>query len=1120
MREWKKLSSPNGRLAGLGCDEQLFVFAIDAIADGQPAVFRSALVDRLSGLSALMTRAVYRVTGRTQLTFRLGDALCRVDPFAQTLEWRDGDVGRYTAAHRDLCACEAHQLLFSGLLAYRDALRRNRKVIALLDRAASSWVNVADSRANPLFQPGRNPSYRIAGILELPADWGGVALVRLAILEIALDGSGGMLYHPHYGPDFVDGRKIAFPASDLVLHYLFKTDRLYTGRYPVYKADSDEGEFALSHLLEHGVLLDPNLKPIRRGPAADVEFCWVPNDDGTQQILDCYCRDANDRIGELMFSRANAWFLSEDPLQLYCLPDPHGGVAFSLRVGRISHRQAALSQEAAQRLGELGIPLPPRVLDAPAVDVSPHVLLSVGADGEQLVGTVAAWVDGEGIDLVPSESVHWRTPDGATVATTRKGLARLVPADPSWNPATVVQELETFGVRVVPVAELGDSPPLLAGEAAAKISNQVAVLKRRLPRPMPVLMRGLPDAEWRFEDSSALSLAMLPDGTEAFWSIGVALDVGSEHVELPDLVESLVSDPGFMSLMRSDDGDVLWNVALADGRRIQMPVRAFAELLRPVMEWVGSLSTAPKHRRMTRVQAAVLAESFGLRSAPTLASLRSALRAVMDAASRPLEASPPGFTGELRHYQQIGVHWLNSLASGGFGGVLADDMGLGKTVQVIAHIAAQRAADPRIPPCLIVAPKTVLLNWKPEFERFAPGLKVLLLDGFARDPLFPRIPEHDVVLTHYALLPRDREALRQHRFSLVVLDEAQMVKNHATLAAKTLRLLDASRFLPVTGTPLENHLSELWTHLSLAVPSLMPELKQFRSIYELPITHGSAPDRLANLKRMIAPFILRRTKNQVAAELPPKTETIEWVELPDSTRRLYEVMRAAQRASALEAVRSMTAGQAQVLILTALMRLRQVCCDARLCADALPTGHRLPPETPKLDALVSLLQKGLEDERRILVFTSFAEMVHLIANRLIREGIPYTAMTGQTRDRASVLDAFRRGDANVLVMTTQTGGVGLNLTEADTVVHYDPWWNPAREAQATDRVHRIGQDKPVFVHKLVCAQTIEDRIVVAQQAKSQLARSILDDGALLADERKLADLIDLLGANESTDRDP
>jgi len=568
--------------------------------------------------------------------------------------------------------------------------------------------------------------------------------------------------------------------------------------------------------------------------------------------------------------------------------------------------------------------------------------------------------------------------------------------------------------------------------------------------------------------------------------------------------------------MRSDHGDLPWSVALADGRRIQMPMRAFAELLRPVIEWVESLS-ARRHPRMTRVQAAVLAESLGLHSAPSLDSMRSALRAVMDAALRPLEAAPPGFTGELRHYQQIGVHWLNSLASGGFGGVLADDMGLGKTVQVIAHIASQRWTDPDAPPCLIVAPKTVLLNWKPEFERFAPGLKVLLLDGFSRDSLFEQIPAHDVVLTHYALLPRDREFLRKHRFSLVVLDEAQMVKNPATLAAETLRNLDASRFLPVTGTPLENHMSELWTHLSLAVPSLMPELKQFRSIYELPITRGADPERLANLKRMIAPFILRRTKDQVATELPPKTEIVEWVELPGSTRRLYEVMRAAQRASALEAVRNMTTGQAQVFILTALMRLRQVCCDARLCAAAMPPGHSLPSETPKLDALILLLRKAIEDGRKILVFSSFAEMVHLIADRLSRERIRHASMTGQTTDRASVLKSFRFGAADVLVMTTQTGGVGLNLTEADTVIHYDPWWNPAREAQATDRVHRIGQDKPVFVHKLVCSQTIEDRILVAQQAKSQLAHSLLDEGATIADERKLTDLIDLLGASESPD---
>lgn len=1116
MRQWKKLPSPNGRLPGLDNHEALYAMAIDSVADALSATeVLPASVDRPRLLSEFQTCAGYYVTARTQLTVRVGAAQCRMDPFAQTVEWRDGDAGRFTAVQRGLCACSDHQLLFSGLLAYREALLRNRKVVDLLDRVASSWVGEADAQTRAFARQNAKPRYRLAGILDTMTSWQGVGTLRLAILEAAADGSGRLYHRDQVDCEFVENQRAAFPSVDLVLHFLFASKREYPRRYGTFPVDSDEGELALSHLLDHGILLDPELRRIERGPTAEVAFEWSPNPDGTRQVLDCFCLDAEGGMGTFFFARSHAWFRSADPAYLYRLSDPRGAIAFSRRIGPITHREAALSVAAEQRLGELGIPPPFRVLEAPTVPVAPHVTLSLDEDGEQLVGAVAAVVDGEEIDLTPSHAMNWRTPDGSMVALTRKGLARLVPRDPSWRPATAVQELESSGVRVTSIDAMDDAQHALGGEVAAKLSNRVALLRRRLPPSMPVSVRGVPEAEWRFDDASALSLAMLPDGSESFWNVGVALDVGGEHVELPDLVESLVSDPGFMSLMLSDAGDTPWNVVLPDGgRRLQMPVRAFADLLRPVLDWIETLATARRHRSLSSVQAAVLAETLGLRSTPALSTLRTRLRAVMDATSQPLKAAPPGFRGELRHYQQVGVHWLNSLAEGGFGGILADDMGLGKTVQVIAHIAAQRAAHPDAPPCLIVAPKTVLLNWIPEFERFAPGLKVLLLDGLARGTIFRKIASHHVVLTHYALLPRDREMLRHQPFSLVVLDEAQAVKNHTTLASETLRLLRADRFLPVTGTPLENHLSELWTHLSLAVPSLLPELKAFRAIYETPIAHGSEPERLGNLKRLIAPFILRRTKSQVATELPPKTEAVEWVELPETTRRLYEVMRAAQRASALEAVRSLTSGQAQVLILTALMRLRQVCCDARLCADALPPGHSLPSETPKLDALVSLLRKALEDERRILVFSSFAEMVNLIAVRLAGEGIPHTAMTGQTRDRASVLDAFRRGDTNVLVMTTQTGGVGLNLTEADTVVHYDPWWNPAREAQATDRVHRIGQDKPVFVYKLVCAQTIEDRILAAQQAKSQLARSILDDDAFLADERKLVDLMDLLGAGE------
>lgn len=1110
MKEWKPLPSPNGYLATLECSSEVFASAVHLVADRHGG---AALAVPSDQWKQFLRTTEMCVRTNSEIIFRVGKAACRVYTGVRSVGVRHEPTGKFTT--QGSCTCDGHNLLFAGMRAYREVLRRNRRLGDLMDRATSSWVAAADRSSNRHhLQDAQSPRFRIGCVLGAPSSYGGWMLRLIVCDDSVTDGNQAgyglsVRNYAQLGPSYVEQNKDSFYPHDVALHYMFKPRYGNSSEYQHFMADSQEGEFALSYALDHCLLLDTELKPIGRGADATARFHWVPGDDGTKQILDCHCVDANDVVGELIFLRRNAWFFSVHPKRLFRLSDASGGIAFARRVPPISHREASLSAEAAERLATLGIPLPHNVLDAPSVDAHSSVIVSVDADGEQLIGAVAVVVNGESVDLLDPDGPRWRTADGAEVVSTSKGLARLSPLNRQHSPTSIAAELLKRGVRVVPVEELAASRDAFRGQAAAKLSNKVEVLKRFLPPSMPVSALGLHDADLRFDDGSAVRLSMLPDGSDAFWSIGVALDVGGTLVELPDLVESLVSDQAFMELMRSANGDVPWSIALADGRRIQMPVRTFAELLRPVIEWVESFSSR-KQSRMTRLQAAVLAESLGLHSAQPLASMRCALRAVMDAASNPLEAVPPGFKGELRHYQQIGVHWLNSLAAGGFGGVLADDMGLGKTVQVIAHIAAQRSATPDAPPCLIVAPKTVLLNWKPEFERFAPGLKVLLLDGFSRDAHFEQIPVHDVVLTHYALLPRDRESLQKHRFSLVVLDEAQMVKNPATLAAETLRSLDAARFLPVTGTPLENHMSELWTHLSLAVPSLMPELKQFRSIYEAPITRDGNPERLANLKRLIAPFILRRTKDQVATELPPKTETIDWVELPDSTRRLYEVMRAAQRASALDAIRSMTASQAQVFILTALMRLRQVCCDARLCAEALPPGRSLPSETPKLDALVLLLQKAIEDGRKILVFSSFAEMVRLIADRLAYEGIRYASMTGQTRDRGPVLDSFRFGAADVLVMTTQTGGVGLNLTEADTVVHYDPWWNPAREAQATDRAHRIGQHKPVFVHKLVCSQTIEDRILSAQHAKSQLAHSLLDEGTTIADEHKLTALIDLL----------
>nr|MBP7628643.1 DEAD/DEAH box helicase [Zoogloea sp.] len=451
-------------------------------------------------------------------------------------------------------------------------------------------------------------------------------------------------------------------------------------------------------------------------------------------------------------------------------------------------------------------------------------------------------------------------------------------------------------------------------------------------------------------------------------------------------------------------------------------------------------------------------------------------------------AAPAGFTIELRPYQLEGLAWLQHLREHGLGGILADDMGLGKTAQALAHLLTEKHAGRLAKPALVVLPTSLVFNWQREAERFAPALKVLSLRGSSRAEAFAQIPEHDVCLTTYPLLWRDREALGAHAYHSLILDEAQTVKNAASQAAQVVRTLQAEHRLCLTGTPLENHLGELWSQFDFLLPGFLGDSKDFASRWRSPIEKRGDVVRREILARRIAPFILRRRKEQVATELPPKTIVVRSVELEGRQRDLYETVRATMDQRIREEIAARGFARSQIVILDALLKLRQVCCDPRLIKTDAAAKVK---ERAKLDLLMDMLPELVDEGRKILLFSQFTGMLALIAAELDARKIAYVTLTGDTADREAPVRQFQDGPVPVFLISLKAGGVGLNLTAADTVIHYDPWWNPAVENQATDRAHRLGQTKAVFVYKLVVAGSIEEKILALQDKKATLAAGIL-----------------------------
>ncbi len=499
------------------------------------------------------------------------------------------------------------------------------------------------------------------------------------------------------------------------------------------------------------------------------------------------------------------------------------------------------------------------------------------------------------------------------------------------------------------------------------------------------------------------------------------------------------------------------------------------------------------HVRFRRNQAglldALLATQPEVSCDAVFARVRGELRSFSGVSAAP---QPAGFAGQLRDYQKEGVGWMGFLRAFGFGGCLADDMGVGKTAQVLALLEARRESRGERGPSLVVVPRSLVFNWKQEAARFTPGLRVLDHTGVARQ--VNGFAGHDLVLTTYGTLRRDAAEFKDIEFDYIVLDEAQAIKNPGTESAKAARLLRGRHRLALSGTPVENHLGELWSIFEFLNPGMLGAASVFK------LAGGAARNPSQETRQLLAhalrPFILRRTKEQVARELPAKSEQTLFCEMETAQRRLYDELRGHYRNSLLGMVAAQGLAKSKIQVLEALLRLRQAACHPGLI-----DPKRRGEASAKLDVLIERLGEVVAEGHKALVFSQFTSLLALVRERLDESDMVYEYLDGATRDRQRRVERFQNDpDCSLFLISLKAGGLGLNLTAAEYVFLLDPWWNPAVEAQAVDRAHRIGQTRQVFAYRLIARDTVEEKILQLQSSKRDLAAAIISqDNSLIRD---------------------
>ncbi len=587
-------------------------------------------------------------------------------------------------------------------------------------------------------------------------------------------------------------------------------------------------------------------------------------------------------------------------------------------------------------------------------------------------------------------------------------------------------------------------------------------------------------SDWKME------LEPQPGG---WFSLSVGFELRGKSFNLLPILTHLLKDNFLEETLDRPHNGTQYAV-LGDGTALNLPIGRVRDILRHLAKFIDP--KFPGGAKIHAIDAVQLSEDIEIDNTEVLHAYQKRLQQFDSTAEI---AAPPDLKATLRDYQLTGLKWMQNLRELGLNGILADDMGLGKTLQSLAHIMLEiqsgRAATADAP-ALVIAPTSVVTNWQREARKFAPKLKCLVLQGPSRHGYYPSIPHSDIVLTSYALLHRDIEKLKNYSFHLTLLDEAQYIKNPSAKATQAAFEVRSNHRLCLSGTPVENNLGEFWSLMRFLMPGLLGSKEKFNEHYRTPIEQHGNEERRTALKKRVESLILRRTKDEVAKELPPKTELIHRIELNTEQKDLYETIRATMDKKVRQAIAVRGLDASQMFFLSALLKLRQICCHPALLEDS-----KLAQQSAKLDFTLELIETLLLAGRKILLFSQFTSMLDMISEELAKRGHKHLMLTGATKDRGSLVDKFQAGDAPIFLISLKAGGTGLTLTAADTVIHYDPWWNPAVERQATDRAYRIGQDKPVFVHKLICENTVEEKIHALQQKKGDLADALLSDSATL-----------------------
>ena len=615
------------------------------------------------------------------------------------------------------------------------------------------------------------------------------------------------------------------------------------------------------------------------------------------------------------------------------------------------------------------------------------------------------------------------------------------------------------------------------------------------------------------QDSDVEWFSELDESEYDWFGLDLGVIIEGEKVNILPLIVSYLKKADLREVKKIPP-DAKIPIQMSDGRTLMMPAKRLKGILNILTELydqdpldddgkliLSNLSAS----QLDELEKIINVDNFTWLGSDKIRKLGQKLKAFESIKDAKV---PKTFKATLRGYQQEGVNWLRFLNEFELGGILADDMGLGKTIQTLACLTIEQSTKPKPKyPNIIVSPTSLVSNWLLEIQKFTPHLKVLALHGADRKQHFDSLNDYDIILTSYPLILRDEEILLEKKFNYIVLDEAQFIKNHRAKATKVAFQLKAKHRLCLSGTPMENHLGELWSQFRFLAPGLLGTTEKFKRLYRTPIEKHSDIQRRKSLASRIKPFMLRRTKAEVAVDLPPKTEIIKTTSLDPIQRDLYETIRLAMDKKVRDAVKTQGLGKSHIIVLDALLKLRQTCCDPRLLKiESAKLAHE---HSAKLKLLMDLVPNMVEEGRKILLFSQFTSMIDIIKKEFDSVKIKYVTLTGSTKDRLTPITQFQNGEVPVFIISLKAGGVGLNLTAADTIIHYDPWWNPAAENQATDRAHRIGQDKPVFVYKLITEGTVEETILEMQKKKKEIVEGLLSENANTKKPLESSDLSEL-----------